>query len=98
MKMPIALVAALLALTTVAHAGNWRVNQQLHNRWWSRPVADFFAANGRPDARWDSVAGIEGLGSHYRWTRGSCRVLIRTAPGGTMAALNSYGACDGVVR
>jgi hypothetical protein len=95
----ITLSAALLALaSSVAQAGNWHVNFVLHQEWWGKPVADFFAANGPPNAKWNTVAGVAGLGAHYRWEHGRCRVLIRTVPDGTMAELDAYGACDGVVK
>jgi hypothetical protein len=101
MKMKLAVAALLLAAPSVAEAGwvaNWSVNYNLHQRWWMKPVEHFFAVNGPPQRRWDSVGGIVGIGSHYRWVRGACRVIIRTSPEGRMESLNSYGACGNVVR
>jgi hypothetical protein len=101
MKLAFAVAALLLAAPSLAEAdwvGNWSVNYNLHQRWWMKPVDRFFAVNGPPQKHWDNNGGIVGIGSHYRWVRGACRVLIRVSPQGRMESLNSYGPCAGVVR
>ena len=100
-KLGLAVAAAFLLVPAAAEAdwlSNWRVNLQLHQHWYMKPVDRFFAVNGPPQKAWDTVGGIAGLGNQYSWARRSCRVLIRISQDDRMESLNSYGACEGVVR
>jgi len=100
MKLKLSLAAAaLLALTSAASADwfiNWQTNLRLHDHWYMKPVERFFAVNGPAQKSWDSVGGVVGLGAHYSWVRGGCKVIIRTSPEGRMESLNSYGPCNSV--